>query len=115
MQYLEIICIAIWYNPALTVQWMETRQITSNFFQSLYENRSNLNRDYNKGRALYGMASLLTLAENIPPSIQPGLPSLIQWLAVITHEIIELRESDDIVDSDSEIDDDPAVVRNKIK
>lgn len=76
---MEMVINAIYYNPGLSLQVLEGGQWTNKFFSTWFSNIDNFKRVHDKKLSIVAISALLTLrAEDVPASIQPGWPRLLQ-------------------------------------
>lgn len=78
---MEMVINAIYYNPGLALQVLEGNQWTNKFFSAWFANIENFKRVHDKKLSIVAITALLTLrAEDVPSSIQPGWPRLLQGI-----------------------------------
>jgi hypothetical protein len=78
---MEMIINAIYYNPRLSLQVLESHDWTNKFFSAWFSNIESFKRVHDKKLAIVGIVSLLTLRpEEVPASVQPGWPRLLQGI-----------------------------------
>ncbi|KAF3484232.1 karyopherin [Arthroderma uncinatum] len=76
---MEMVINAIYYNPGLALQVLEGGQWTNKFFSTWFSNIDSFKRVHDKKLSIVAICALLTLrAEDVPASIQPGWPRLLQ-------------------------------------
>jgi importin-7 len=76
---MEMIINAIYYNPLLTLQVLESKGWTNKFFSAWFSSIDNFRRVHDKKLSIAAISSLLTLeARNVPASVQQGWPRLLQ-------------------------------------
>lgn len=76
---MEMIINAIYYNPVLSLQVLESKAWTNKFFSTWFSNIDNFRRVHDKKLSIAAISSLLTLtADNVPASVQQGWPRLLQ-------------------------------------
>lgn len=76
---MEMVINAIYYNPVLSLQVLESKGWTNKFFSSWFSNIDNFKRVHDKKLSIAAISSLLTLkAEDVPASVQQGWPRLLQ-------------------------------------
>ncbi|KAK2879484.1 hypothetical protein FQN49_000842 [Arthroderma sp. PD_2] len=76
---MEMVINAIYYNPGLSLQVLEGGQWTNKFFSTWFSNIDSFKRVHDKKLSIVAICALLTLrAEDVPASIQPGWPRLLQ-------------------------------------
>ena len=78
---METIINAIYYNPTLALQVSESGGWTNKFFSMWFSSIDSFTRVHDKKLSIAAISSLLTLKEqDIPTSVQPGWPRLIQGI-----------------------------------
>ncbi|KAF3939642.1 Importin-7 [Dactylella cylindrospora] len=78
---MEMVINCIYYNPATTLQILETHGWTSKFFTLWFSNIEHFNRVHDKKLSIVAIIALLGLTpEQIPASIQPYWSRLLQGL-----------------------------------
>lgn len=76
---MEMVINAIYYNPALSLQFLESKDWTNKFFSSWFSNIDSFKRVHDKKLSIAAISSLLTLkAGDVPASVQQGWPRLLQ-------------------------------------
>lgn len=76
---MDMVINAIYYNPQLTLNILESQQWTNRFFSLWFSNIGLLTRVHDKKLSICAISSLLCLpSASIPQSIQPGWPRLMQ-------------------------------------
>ena len=76
---IEMVINTIYYNPLLSLQYMESKGWTNKFFSAWFSNIDNFKRVHDKKLSIVAISSLLTLkAEEVPVSVQQGWPRLLQ-------------------------------------
>lgn len=76
---MEMVINAIYYNPALSLQVLESKDWTNKFFSTWFSNIDNFKRVHDKKLSIAAISSLLTLkAADVPASVQQGWPRLLQ-------------------------------------
>ncbi|KAL1955255.1 hypothetical protein VTO42DRAFT_8853 [Malbranchea cinnamomea] len=93
---IEMVINAIYYNPRLALQVLESNNWTNKFFSSWFSNIDAFTRVHDKKLSIVGITSLLTLRpEEVPASIQPGWPRLLQGITKLFQSLpqaIKMRE-----------------------
>ncbi|KDB24195.1 hypothetical protein H109_03932 [Trichophyton interdigitale MR816] len=93
---MEMVINAIYYNPGLSLQVLEGGQWTNKFFSTWFSNIDNFKRVHDKKLSIVAISALLTLrAEDVPASIQPGWPRLLQGVTRLFQTLpnaIKLRD-----------------------
>ena len=78
---MEIVINAIYYNPTLALQVLETRGWTNKFFSLWFSNIDNFSRVHDKKLSISAIVALLTLrVDEVPTSVQQGWPRLLQGI-----------------------------------
>lgn len=78
---MEMVINAIYYNPVLAVQMLETKQWTNKFFSLWFSNFDSFTRVHDKKLSIAAIVALLSLkAEDVPVSVQQGWPRLLQGI-----------------------------------
>lgn len=81
LHLMEMIINAIYYNPVLSLQVLETHGWTNKFFSTWFSNIDNFRRVHDKKLSIAAISSLLTLKGNeVPASVQQGWPRLLQGI-----------------------------------
>ena len=76
---MEMIINAIYYNPLITLQILESNGWTNKFFSSWFSNIEGFTRVHDKKLSICAISALLTLnANEVPTSVQQGWPRLLQ-------------------------------------
>lgn len=76
---IEMVINAIYYNPLLSLQFLEAKGLTNKFFSAWFSNIDNFRRVHDKKLSIVAISSLLTLkAGEVPVSVQQGWPRLLQ-------------------------------------
>ncbi|KAI9802910.1 MAG: hypothetical protein M1825_002141 [Sarcosagium campestre] len=78
---MEMVINAIYYNPTLALQILESKGWTNKFFSLWFSNIDNFTRVHDKKLSIAAIVSLLTLrADHVPISVQQGWPRLLQGI-----------------------------------
>ncbi|KAF8862644.1 ARM repeat-containing protein [Acephala macrosclerotiorum] len=78
---MEMVINAIYYNPVLTLQVLETKGWTNKFFSLWFSNIDSFTRVHDKKLSIAAIVALLTLnADQVPVSVQQGWPRLLQGI-----------------------------------
>jgi len=78
---IEMVINCIYYNPATTLQILETHGWTNKFFSMWFSNMESFTRVHDKKLSIVAIIALLGVApEQVPASIQPGWHRLLQGL-----------------------------------
>ena len=81
---LEMVINAIYYNPILALQVLESNGWTNKFFSSWFSNIESFTRVHDKKLSICAISALLTLnATEVPTSVQQGWPRLLQGIVRI--------------------------------
>jgi hypothetical protein len=76
---MEMVINAIYYNPLLALQVLESKGWTNKFFSAWFSNIDSFRRVHDKKLSIAAISSLLTLkAGDVPVSVQQGWPRLLQ-------------------------------------
>ena len=76
---MEMIINAIYYNPLIALQILESNGWTNKFFSSWFSNIEGFTRVHDKKLSICAISALLTLnANEVPTSVQQGWPRLLQ-------------------------------------
>lgn len=79
---MEMVINSIYYNPLLSLQVLESKEWTNKFFSTWFSNMDMFNRVHDKKLCIVAISSLLTLrANDVPTSVQPGWPRLLQGVS----------------------------------
>ncbi|KAK2738365.1 hypothetical protein FQN55_000573 [Onygenales sp. PD_40] len=79
---MEMVINAIYYNPRISLQVLESNEWTNKFFSTWFSNIDLFNRVHDKKLSIVAISSLLTLGANeVPASVQPGWPRLLQGVS----------------------------------
>ena len=115
IRLIEMVINAIYYDPHITLQVLESREWTNKFFSSWFSNIENLTRVHDKKLSIVAITSLLTLdAGQVPSSVQIGWPRLMQGVVRLFHTLPAAiknreeaaRQSDLQLNEEEEEDDD---------
>lgn len=76
---MEMVVNAIYYNPHLALQVLESSDSTNKFFSAWFSSIDMFKRVHDKKLSIAAISSLLTLrADEVPTSVQQGWPRLLQ-------------------------------------
>lgn len=76
---MEMVINAIYYNPPMALQVLESNSWTNKFFSSWFSNIESFKRVHDKKLSIVAISALLTLnANEVPNSVQQGWPRLLQ-------------------------------------
>ncbi|KAJ5635085.1 uncharacterized protein N7484_008398 [Penicillium longicatenatum] len=124
---MEMVINAIYYNPVLSLQVLESKGWTNKFFSNWFSNIDNFRRVHDKKLSIAAISSLLTMAAgDVPVSVQQGWPRLLQGVTRLFQTLpaaLKIREEatkesdftldDDLDDDDEENDWDGEVEWNE--
>lgn len=100
----EVISLALWYNPWLTLSYLSQKNYLSPLFQSWFSTLPHFKNDFDKIRVMFGLASIFKVPEaELPKDILASISGLIKQLVKMTTEILELREKEESFDSKDEV------------
>ncbi len=78
---MELIINATYYNPTLAVHLLESNGWTNKFFSLWFANIESFTRVHDKKLSIVAIVALLTLrVDQVPPSVLPGWPRLLQGI-----------------------------------
>jgi hypothetical protein len=101
---LQTICMALWYNPSITLLYLIQKSYMETFFNTLVGGISEFAYDFEKRRIMFGLCALFKInMQEMPTLIASALPAIVEKMIKMTSELLELREKDD---SDDEAEDD---------
>ncbi|EEP76810.1 conserved hypothetical protein [Uncinocarpus reesii 1704] len=93
---MEMVINSIYYNPILALQVLESSGWTNKFFSSWFSNIDSFTRVHDKKLSIVAISALLTLrADDVPASVQPGWPRLLQGISRLFQTLpaaIKLRD-----------------------
>ena len=76
---MEMVINAIYYNPIIALQVLESNGWTNKFFSSWFSNIESFTRLHDKKLSIVAISALLTLeGKDVPTSVQQGWPRLLQ-------------------------------------
>ncbi|CCX05231.1 armadillo-type protein [Pyronema domesticum] len=85
---LEMVINCIYYNPAATLQILESHGWTNKFFSLWFSNIENFNRVHDKKLSIVAIVALIQLSpEQVPLSIQPGWVKLMSGIVSLFHTL----------------------------
>ncbi|KAJ6103715.1 hypothetical protein N7486_003937 [Penicillium sp. IBT 16267x] len=106
---MEMVINAIYYNPVLSLQVLESKGWTNKFFSNWFSNIDNFRRVHDKKLSIAAISSLLTMAAgDVPVSVQQGWPRLLQGVTRLFQTLpaaLKIRE-EATKESDFTLDDD---------
>ena len=114
---MEMVINAIYYNPPMALQVLESNNWTNKFFSSWFSNIESFKRVHDKKLSIVAISALLTLnANEVPNSVQQGWPRLLQGVvrlfqtlpAAENHRQEVTREGDFQLNDDDEEDEEEA-------
>ncbi|KAK2741568.1 hypothetical protein FQN57_005551 [Myotisia sp. PD_48] len=112
---MEMVINAIYYNPVLALTVLESNQWTNKFFSTWFSSIDMFKRVHDKKLSILAICALLSLpADDIPVSVQPGWPRLLQGVTRLFQTLpaaIKLRdeaskETDYQYEDDDDVDND---------
>ncbi|KAF2717063.1 nuclear transport receptor RANBP7/RANBP8 [Polychaeton citri CBS 116435] len=78
---MEMIINAVYYNPRLSLQVLESNGLTNKFFSMWFSSIDGFSRVHDKKLSIGAITALLTLrADEVPTSVQQGWPRLLQGI-----------------------------------
>lgn len=81
---MEMVINAIYYNPLLTLQVLESNQWTNKFFSLWFSSMDLFTRVHDKRLCIVAISALLSInPEQIPASVSTGWPRLLQGITVL--------------------------------
>ncbi|KAH7029444.1 importin-7 [Microdochium trichocladiopsis] len=81
---LEMVINAIYYNPILALQVLESKQWTNKFFSLWFGSMDSFSRVHDKKLCIVAIVSLLNLSpDQIPASVSTGWPRLLQGITTL--------------------------------
>ncbi|KAK3372429.1 armadillo-type protein [Podospora didyma] len=81
---MEMVINAIYYNPILTLQILESQNWTNKFFSLWFGSMGSFSRVHDKKLCIMAIITLLSMrADQIPPSVAVGWPRLLQGITVL--------------------------------
>lgn len=81
---LEMVINAIYYNPILSLQVLESNQWTNKFFSLWFGSMDSFSRVHDKKLCIVAIVSLLNISpEQIPASVSTGWPRLLQGITTL--------------------------------
>ncbi|KXJ90565.1 importin-7 [Microdochium bolleyi] len=81
---LEMVINAIYYNPILALQVLESKQWTNKFFSLWFGSMDSFSRVHDKKLCIVAIVSLLNISpDQIPASVSTGWPRLLQGITTL--------------------------------
>lgn len=100
----EVIALALWYNPWLTLGYLNQKNLIGPIFQNWFALLPHFKNDFDKIRVMFGLASIFKMQEGeMPEQIVSSAAGLIKQLVKLSSEILELREKEETFDSKDEV------------
>lgn len=99
---MEMVINAIYYNPIIALNLLESSGWTNKFFSSWFSNIESFSRVHDKKLSIVAICTLLTLkADQVPKSVQQGWPRLLQGAVRLfqTLPAAEKSKSDNILET----------------
>lgn len=85
---MEMVINAIYYNPIIALQVLESNGWTNKFFSSWFSSIESFSRVHDKKLSIVAISALLTLnANEVPESVQTGWPRLLQGVVRLFHTL----------------------------
>lgn len=103
---MEMVINAIYYNPVLTLQVLESNGWTNKFFSLWFGNMESFTRVHDKKLCVVAIVALLHLnPDQIPQSVQTGWPRLLQGVTVLFRTLPSaMKNRDDALKDDYTFD-----------
>ncbi|KAJ1860834.1 Nonsense-mediated mRNA decay protein 5, partial [Coemansia sp. RSA 2703] len=96
---LEVILNALHYNPTITLNVLEHHKWTEGIFTRLMQSVSKFSRVNDKKLLILGLTAVLSVpAEQLPPSLQNGLPQLFEGILQTFRTLGQAVESRDALE-----------------
>ena len=91
---MEMVINAIYYNPILSLQVLESQGWTNKFFSLWFSSMSSFTRVHDKQLCILAIIALLSIKpEQVPPSIAVGWPRLLQGIKILFDTLPEAMRS----------------------
>ncbi|KAL4956161.1 armadillo-type protein [Aspergillus filifer] len=88
LHLMEMVINAIYYNPVLSLQVLESKGWTNKFFSAWFSSIDGFKRVHDKTLSIVAITSLLTLnPADVPASVQQGWPRLLQGVTRLFHTL----------------------------
>ncbi|OJJ58646.1 hypothetical protein ASPSYDRAFT_57909 [Aspergillus sydowii CBS 593.65] len=88
LHLMEMVINAIYYNPVLSLQVLESKGWTNKFFSAWFSSIDGFRRVHDKTLSIVAITSLLTLnPADVPTSVQQGWPRLLQGVTRLFHTL----------------------------
>ena len=101
----EVISLCLWYNPYLTLNYLNGKNLISPLFQTWFSLLPAFKNDFDKIRVMFGLASIFKIAKaELPEPIVASAQGLIKTLVRMTTEVLELREKEESFNSKDEVE-----------
>ena len=101
----EVISLCLWYNPYLTHNYLNGKNLISPLFQTWFSLLPAFKNDFDKIRVMFGLASIFKIAKaELPEPIVASAQGLIKTLVRMTTEVLELREKEESFNSKDEVE-----------
>ncbi|KAK4161467.1 armadillo-type protein [Cladorrhinum sp. PSN259] len=85
---MEMVINAIYYNPILTLQILETNGWTNKFFSLWFGGMESFTRVHDKKLCIMAIIALLSIrADQVPQSVAVGWPRLLQGITMLFHTL----------------------------
>ncbi|KAK1758370.1 nonsense-mediated mRNA decay protein 5 [Echria macrotheca] len=81
---MEMVINAIYYNPILTLQVLESSEWTNKFFSLWFSSMDSFSRVHDKKLCIMAIVALLNLSpDQVPQSVSVGWPRLLQGISIL--------------------------------
>jgi len=103
---MEMVINAIYYNPILSLQVLESQGWTNKFFSLWFSSMSSFTRVHDKQLCILAIIALLSIKpEQVPPSIAVGWPRLLQGIKILFDTLPEaMRNREEALKDDFQFD-----------
>jgi hypothetical protein len=109
---IQIVGMALWYDPKLTLQFLDSKQATEYVFKGWIELLPEFTVDFELRRILIGFSSLIRVnISELPTLVLNSLPQLLHEMINLTSKILNQRENE--VSDNSEAEEDNEEEYNK--
>jgi len=88
----EVVCVAFWYNPLLTLQALEQYSATQSLLTFAVENVEMFKENMSKIHTIYGLGSLLSVSEQLPQPLAQNLGFLCKNILLLFKKLKEDNE-----------------------
>lgn len=103
---MEMVINAIYYNPILSLQVLETQGWTNKFFSLWFSSMDSFTRVHDKKLCIMGILSLLSIhPDQIPTSVSVGWPRLLQGITVLFQSLpMAMKNREEALKDDFQLD-----------